>query len=256
MSFAIYLGSLVITFIAHVGRLFILIGRMIITIPLFLKNVRLTTQQMLYMGVNSLPLVIFTSIFTGGVTAVQAAYQFRGVVPMTYLGGAVGKAVVIELGPVLTALVIAGRVGASIAAELGTMKVTEQIDALETMAIDPVRYLVVPRFISGVIMLPVLTIFSNFIAILGGLAVSVWFLDLSTYSFLNSLRMFFDIQDLTGGLLKSVVFGAIISIIGCYNGFDTSGGAEGVGRSTTRAVVVSSILILLADYGIASLVFG
>jgi phospholipid/cholesterol/gamma-HCH transport system permease protein len=175
---------------------------------------------------------------------------------MTYLGGAVGKAVVIELGPVLTALVIAGRVGASIAAELGTMKVTEQIDALEAMAIDPVRYLVMPRFVSGIIMLPVLTIFSNFIAILGGLAVSVWFLDLSTYSFLNSLKMFFDMHDLFGGLLKSVAFGAIIAIIGCYNGLQTSGGAEGVGKSTTRAVVVSSILILLADYGIASLVFG
>lgn len=105
-------------------------------------------------------------------------------------------------------------------------------------------------------MLPVLTIFSDFIAIIGGLAVSVWFLDISTYSFLNSLKMFFEMQDLFGGLLKSIAFGAIISIIGCYNGFDTSGGAEGVGISTTRAVVVSSILILLADYGIASLVFG
>jgi len=105
-------------------------------------------------------------------------------------------------------------------------------------------------------MLPMLTIFANFIAIIGGLAVSVWFLDLTTYSFLNSLKMFFDLQDLFGGLLKSVAFGAIISIIGCYNGFNTTGGAEGVGRSTTRAVVVSSILILLADYGIASLVFG
>lgn len=256
MSFVSYLGKLVITFIAHVGRLFIMIGRVVITLPLTYKNARLTTRQMLYMGVNSLPLVVFTSLFTGGVAAVQAAYQFRGVVPLTYLGGAVGKAVVIELGPVLTGLVIAGRVGASIAAELGTMKVTEQIDALETMAIDPVRYLVAPRFISGVVMLPVLTIFSNFIAIMGGLAVSVWFLDLSTYSFLNSLKMFFDLQDLFGGLLKSVAFGAIISIIGCYNGFETSGGAEGVGLSTTRAVVVSSILILLADYGIASLVFG
>jgi phospholipid/cholesterol/gamma-HCH transport system permease protein len=251
-----YLGNLVIRFIEHVGRLFILVSRLILSLPLFAKNLHLIVIQMLQMGVNSLPLVIFTSLFTGGVTAVQAAYQFRGIVPMTYLGGAVGKAVVIELGPVLTALVIAGRVGASIAAELGTMKVTEQIDALEAMAIDPVRYLVMPRFVSGIIMLPVLTIFSNFIAILGGLAVSVWFLDLSTYSFLNSLKMFFDMHDLFGGLLKSVAFGAIIAIIGCYNGLQTSGGAEGVGKSTTRAVVVSSILILLADYGIASLVFG
>lgn len=256
MNLISYLGYLVIRFIEHVGRLSILIGQLVLSLRLFPKNLGLISQQMLYMGVNSLPLVLFTSLFTGGVTAVQAAYQFRGIVPMTYLGGAVGKAVVIELGPVLTALVIAGRVGASIAAELGTMKVTEQIDALETMAINPVRYLVMPRFVSGIVMLPVLTVFSNFIAILGGQAVSVWFLDLTTYNFLNSLKMFFELQDLFGGLLKSIAFGAIISIIGCYNGFATSGGAEGVGKSTTRAVVVSSILILLADYGIASLVFG
>jgi phospholipid/cholesterol/gamma-HCH transport system permease protein len=220
------------------------------------KNPYLTSEQMLFMGVNSLPLVIFTSVFTGAVSAVQASYQFQNFIPMRYLGTAVGKAVIIELGPVLTALVVAGRVGASIAAELGTMRVTEQIDALETMALDPVRYLVVPRFLAGIIMLPVLTIIADLVAILGGLAVAVWFLDLTSYTFLNGVRLFFDLQDLFAGLVKSIVFGGIISLIGCFQGFRTLGGAEGVGFSTTRAVVVSSILILLSDYIIASIIFG
>lgn len=233
-----------------------LFKNIVVNLPAAFRRVRLVFEQMLAMGVNSLPLVLVTSVFTGGVSAVQAAYQFSDYVPMRYLGTAVGKAVVIELGPVLTALVVAGRVGASIAAELGTMKVTEQIDALETLALDPVRYLVVPRFVAGFSMLPVLVIFSDFIAILGGLAVSVFFLGISSYTFLNGLKMFFHLSDVFGGLVKALVFGGIIAVIGCYQGFRTEGGAEGVGKSTTRAVVLSSVLILISDYIIASLLFG
>jgi phospholipid/cholesterol/gamma-HCH transport system permease protein len=211
---------------------------------------------MLYMGVNSIPLVFLTSLFTGAVTSVQAAYQFTDLLSMRYLGSAVGKAVIIELGPVLTALVVTGRVGASIAAELGTMKVTEQIDALESMALNPTEYLVVPRFVSGLLMLPVLTIFADFIAILGGLAVAVSFLNVTSHTFLTSVKSFFEMTDLLAGLTKSFAFGAIISIIGCFQGFKTTGGAEGVGRSTTMAVVVASVLILITDYILASLIFG
>jgi phospholipid/cholesterol/gamma-HCH transport system permease protein len=249
-------GSGILKFIAGVGSFSILIGRIVKSLPYFLKKPRLTSEQMLIMGVASLPLVIFTSVFTGAVSAVQAAYQFKNIIPLTYLGGAVGKAVVIELGPVLTALVIAGRVGASIAAEIGTMKVTEQIDALETMALDPVKFLAVPRFVSGIIMLPILTIFADFIAIMGGLFVAVFFLDLNSYTFLNSLKRFFELFDLFGGLLKAGIFGAIIAVVGCYHGFRTSGGAEGVGLSTTRAVVYSSVLILIADYVVAHILFA
>ena len=234
----------------------IMVKNLVINLPAAFGHIRLVFEQMLVMGVNSLPLVIFTSIFTGGVSAVQAAYQFSDYVPMRYLGTAVGKAVVIELGPVLTALVVAGRVGAGIAAELGTMKVTEQIDAMETLALDPIKYLVVPRFVAGFFMVPILVIFADFVAVLGGLAVSVFFLKLSSYTFLNGLRMFFHLTDIFGGLVKAFVFGSIISIIGCYQGFRTEGGAEGVGRSTTRAVVLSSVLILVSDYIIASLLFG
>jgi len=127
---------------------------------------------------------------------------------------------------------------------------------LETMALDPVRYLVVPRFMAGIIMLPVLTIFADLVALLGALAVAVWFLDLTSYTFLNGVKLFFDLQDLFGGLVKSITFGGIIAVIGCFQGFRTSGGAEGVGFSTTRAVVLSSILILLMDYAIATIIFG
>ena len=243
-------------FFEDVGGISILIKNIILGLPGSFKRFHLIVEQMLYMGVNSLPLILVTSIFTGGVASVQAAYMFSDYVPMRYLGTAVGKSVIMELGPVLTALVVAGRVGASIAAELGTMKVTEQIDALETLALDPVKYLVTPRFVSGIIMLPVLTVFSDFIAILGGLLVSVVFLNVSSYTFLNGLKLFFHMRDLWAGLLKALVFGGIITLVGCYQGFKTEGGAEGVGRSTTRAVVLASVMILITDYILASFLFG
>jgi phospholipid/cholesterol/gamma-HCH transport system permease protein len=245
-----------LTFFEEIGAVAILIKDIFVTLPRVFRSFHLTIEQMLSMGVNSLPLVLITSIFTGAVSSVQAAYQFSDYVPMRYLGTAVGKAVIIELGPVLTALVVAGRVGAGIAAELGTMRVTEQIDALETLALDPTRYLVVPRFVSGIIMLPVLTIFSDFVALLGGLGVAVFFLDVSSHTFLNGVKLFFHLRDLFGGLFKALVFGGIIAIVGCYQGFRTRGGAEGVGRSTTRAVVLSAVLILIFDYVIASIFFG
>jgi phospholipid/cholesterol/gamma-HCH transport system permease protein len=249
-------GRKTLTFFEDVGGLAILIKRVFLGLPFVFRRFRLTSEQMLLMGVNSLPLVALVSVFTGGVSAVQAVYQISDYVPMRYLGTAVGKAVMIELAPVLTALVVAGRVGAAIAAELGTMKVTEQIDALETLALDPVKYLVIPRFIAGLLMLPVLTIFADTIAILGGLGVSAVSLHVSPHMFLNGLKDFFKMMDLTSGLLKAFVFGSIISIIGCYQGFKTTGGAEGVGRSATRAVVISSGLILISDYVVASILFG
>ncbi|MCK4271056.1 ABC transporter permease [bacterium] len=250
-----FIGRKFISFIEHVGGVFVLLGRVLKSLPWLFGNLGLVVEQMSQMGVNSLPLVLITSIFTGAVSAIQAAYQFQDFVPMRYLGTAVGKAVVIELGPVLTALVVAGRVGASIAAELGTMKVTEQLDALKTLAIDPVPFLVSPRFIAGLAMLPILTIMSDFIAIMGGYTVALLFLDITSNTFLSGLKMFFHFRDVIAGLVKALVFGGIISTIGCYQGFQTKGGAKGVGRSTTKAVVISMVLILIGDYVIASLVF-
>jgi phospholipid/cholesterol/gamma-HCH transport system permease protein len=206
-------------------------------------------------GIGSIPLVLVTSLFVGAVTAVQAAYQFHGYVPLKYIGTVVGKSVILELGPVLTALVVGGRVSASIAAELGTMKVTEQIDAMEMIAIDPVENLVMPRVIGATFMLPVLTIFSDFLAILGAMVVANVSLHVGFSAFGSGLKLLFRTQDMAGGLMKTFVFGFIIALMGCYHGFETRGGAEGVGIATMKAVVSACLLILISNYFLASLIF-
>jgi len=175
---------------------------------------------------------------------------------LRYLGVVIGKSVVIELGPVLTALVVGGRVGASIAAELGTMKVTEQIEALETLAIDPVRYLGSPRLIAAVVMLHVITVFSDLIAIMGGFVVAYAGLDINTHVYFNSIKVHLTSGDVLSGLVKAFFFGGIIAMMGCYHGMQTRGGAEGVGIATTKAVVSSCLLILVTDYILASLLFS
>lgn len=220
-----------------------------------LPAARLVAQQMGVIGVDSLWLVIVVSLFTGAVAAVQAAYQLTAVVPLKYLSGVILRSVVIELGPVLTGLVIGGRVGASIAAELGTMKVTEQIDALRAMGISPMRHLVAPRVLAAIVMLPVLTVYADAIAIFGGYVVAVAVVNVPSPVFLQGLREFFEMKDLLSGLVKAVFFGNIIGMMGCYHGFQAEGGAEGVGRATTMAVVSSCVLILILDYILASVLF-
>jgi phospholipid/cholesterol/gamma-HCH transport system permease protein len=167
----------------------------------------------------------------------------------------IAKSVFIELGPVLTALVVGARVSASFAAEIGTMRVTEQIDALETLAIRPVRFLVVPRLVAAFFMMPVITIFADMIAIMGGMAVAVARVGISTNTFTRGMKLMFDADDIYGGLLKSFVFGAIIAISGCFYGFQTTGGAEGVGVATTKAVVACCVMILVTDYFLAEVIF-
>jgi phospholipid/cholesterol/gamma-HCH transport system permease protein len=250
-----YVGRTITSFLEDVGAASMLLASALKAIPGAIREKEQTVEQMLRIGIGSIPLVLVTSIFTGGVAAVQAAYQFQDYVPMRYIGTVIGKSVVIELGPVLTALVIGGRVGASIAAELGTMKVTEQIDALETLAISPIKYLVAPRLIAGMIMLPVVTVFADFLAIMGGWMVALVGIGVSTHTFFSGLRIFFHASDVFNGLVKAVFFGAIISMMGCYHGLRTEGGAEGVGIATMRAVVSSCLLILITDYILASLLF-
>jgi phospholipid/cholesterol/gamma-HCH transport system permease protein len=241
--------------VAEVGRVAQLIGETFRLLIPGLRSFRLVVQQMSAIGVNSLWLVVVVSIFTGAVSAVQAAYQFSSVVPLKYIGSVIMRSVIIELGPVLTALVVGGRVGASIAAELGTMRVTEQIDALSAMAINPVRYLVVPRVVSAIVMLPVLTVFANAIAIFGGFVVSVTTVGVTPHVYVSGLKDFFYMKDLMSGLIKAVFFGGIIGWMGCYHGFRTEGGAEGVGLATTRAVVSSCVLVLIVDYVLANVLF-
>lgn len=244
------LGSL-----ADLGRSGLLLGRILRSMFQIPRSLRLIVRQMFIIGNGSIPLVLVTSVFTGAVATIQAHYQFQDYVPIRFLGTVVAKSVVIELGPVLTALVVGARVGASIAAELGTMRVTEQIDALEMMAIDPVRYLAMPRFVAACIMLPVLTIFSDAIAISGGALVATTSLDVTPKIFSDGLRFLFDAKDVWGGLIKAFCFGALIALSGCVNGFHARGGAAGVGEAAMRAVVMSSLLVLVTDYVLAAVIF-
>jgi phospholipid/cholesterol/gamma-HCH transport system permease protein len=208
---------------------------------------RLVITQMARIGVDSLPIALFIAAFTGIVLALQASYTFTGAVPLYFVGILVQKTMLLELGPVLTGLALAGRVGANIAAELGTMKVTEQIDALETLAYDPLAYLVVPRVLAGVIMFPVVVVFANAMGITAGWAASINLLDLPTPEFIRGARLFYQPFDVTFSLIKATSFGLAVTTIGSYFGFHAIGGAEAVGRATTQAVVVASMLILVLD---------
>jgi phospholipid/cholesterol/gamma-HCH transport system permease protein len=208
---------------------------------------RLLIVQMARIGVNSLPIALFIAAFTGIVMALQASYTFTGAIPLYFVGTLVGKTIILELGPVLTGLALAGRVGANIAAELGTMKVTEQIDALETLAYDPIAYLVVPRVLAGILMFPVVVAFADAIGVLGGWFTALQLLDMSSAEFARGLRLFFVPFDVEFSMIKAASFGLAVTSVGCFFGFMTRGGAEGVGVSTTRAVVVSSMLILVLD---------
>ncbi|HEY0305781.1 MAG TPA: ABC transporter permease [Longimicrobiales bacterium] len=208
---------------------------------------RMLAVHMARLGVESLPIALFIAGFTGIVLSLQASYTFTGAVPEYFVGTLVGKTIILELGPVLTGLALAGRVGANIAAEIGTMRVTEQIDALETLGYNPAAYLVVPRILAGVLMFPIIVAFADVVGIIGGWITALNLLDMSTPQFVRGLRLFFDPFDVRYSLIKAASFGLAVTSIGCYYGFTTAGGAEAVGRSTTQAVVVSSMLILVLD---------
>lgn len=249
------LGRKTISFVEEIGQISKLLFRIITSSRRFIRDRALIFEQMAHIGTDSLPLVLIIGLFTGMVSAWQAAYQFRGMISFSLIGGAVSRAIFIELGPVLCAIVIAGRVGASIAAEIGTMKVTEQIDALETLAINPIRYLAMPRFLAAIMMMPVLVVFANGIALMGAFLVSNFFLELTPQVFFGSVQRFFETKDIVSGLVKSVFFGGVTSLLGCHIGFATRGGAEGVGLSTIRSFVLSSAMILILDYMLWILIF-
>lgn len=235
-------------FFSDIGNFAVLFVNVILNLHRVFKDRKLIIEQMRHVGVNSLFLVAIIGIFTGAVSAMQAAYQIKGLIPLTYLGSATTKAIIIELGPVLAAIVLAGRVGASISAELGTMKVTEQIDALEAMAINPVRYLAMPRIVATTIVMPLLGIYGSAIAIFGSYVVSSAFIGISGETFMNGFRRAFEMQDLWAAMVKELFFGLSISSIGCFVGFSTTGGAEGVGLSTIKSFVISAAMILILDY--------
>mgnify|MGYP002623966673 FL=1 len=203
--------------------------------------------QMSHLGVDSLTIVSLTLLFTGVVFTLQTAHEFIRFGAQSTVGGIIAIAIGRELGPVLVGVVCAGRVGAAITAEISTMKVTEQIDALRVMAVSPVNYLIVPRMIACMIAVPLLTVFGDIIGVLGGWVVATQYSGISSYLFINSIKMFATIHDLTGGMIKAIFFGNVIAVLGCYYGLNCPNGAEGVGIATTRTVVTSIIVIFILN---------
>lgn len=249
------LGEVIIKFAGQLGSILLLtyntVKQMVLP-PLEIRNI---FKQMLEIGVRSLPVVLITAVFTGMVFALQTYTGFKRFGAESLVGSVVALSMTRELGPVLTSLIVAGRAGAAMAAELGTMRVTEQIDALETLATNPVKYLIVPRFLSGVTMLPSLTIIADIIGILGGYVVTVGLFGVSSVVYWKRTWDYLEMNDIYSGLIKACFFGASIAIISCHRGFYTSGGAEGVGKATTGAVVLSSMTILISDYFLSAWLF-
>jgi phospholipid/cholesterol/gamma-HCH transport system permease protein len=210
-------------------------------------------EQMERIGVRSLLVTFVTTLFTGMVLALQTAYSLPQIGVKYYIGTVVAKSLVRELGPVLVALVVGGRIGAGMTAELGTMKVSEQIDALRSLAVDPVRRLVAPRVLATMTMLPALTMLGNLVGILGGLIIGVTTLDLSAGFYWNDVLTSLTLEDVWSGLGKAVVFGYFIAIVACRNGLTSTGGADGVGRATTRTVVMGAMLTLISDFFLTEL---
>lgn len=234
-------------FLVYIGRLSILLGQTIYYLITKKPRFELIYKQFVKVGLESCPLVFLTSIFTGIVIALQSSYQMQKLSVEIYIASLVALSVVRELGPVITGLVVAGRVGASVSAELGTMNVTEQIDALESMATDPVEYLVVPRFLALLLMLPILTVYADIVGILGGFLIGVTKLNIGVNQYLRLTFEALSMKDIYCGFTKPFVFAIIIALISCQEGFLTKGGAEGVGRATTRTVVNTFVLIIMAD---------
>ena len=224
-----------------------------VTPPFRIKEWMRQAEQI---GVRSLSVAAITTVFTGMVLALQTAYSLPGLGVKYYIGTVVSKSVVRELGPVLTALIVGGRIGSGMTAELGTMKVTEQIDALRSMATDPVRELVVPRLAATLLMLPALTIIGDGLGVLGGLAIATLQLNITAGFYLNDVFSSLSMNDVMSGVGKSFFFGYFIAIIGCYNGLHAKGGADGVGRATTNTVVMAAIMVLVSDFFLTKLFYS
>jgi phospholipid/cholesterol/gamma-HCH transport system permease protein len=243
------------SFFTEMGRFVQMTGRVFAWTPRPPYDWRELLRQMIRVGVGSTPVVLLTAMFTGGVLALQTFSVLRRFSAESYVGTLVALSMVRELSSVLSGLIVAGRAGSAMGAELGSMRVTEQIDALEVMATDPVHYLVVPRVWAATLTMPLLVVLADGIGILGGYLVSVVLMGANPVSYLNTTFQFMDLRDLFSGLIKAAVFGMLLAIIGCQQGFYTTGGAQGVGRSTTRAVVLASMAILISDFFLTKILF-
>lgn len=250
-NFLARIGRSVLNFIGEYGQITMLLTSVIRYFPRAIRDRRLVIEQMSIIGADSLPLVILIGAFTGAIAGLEATLLFSKFnligIARPFLGASIATAVFTELTPVLTALVIAGRVGGAMAAQIGTMQVTEQIDALEMMAIDKDRFLAMPRILGALLMMPLLAVFSNVVAMAGAYFLVAFKYGFTSYEFFHSVVLYFKISEVVISLTKSFIFGGVTALIGCHVGFRTSGGAEGVGNSTVRAFTISAALILIID---------
>ena len=250
------LGSPLANFIKRIGELSLFIIQSVsncVTPPIYLKNL---IKQMVDIGFYSLPVVALTTVFAGMVIALQTNAGFSSYGAESAVASVVLIAVTRELAPVFSGLMVAGRIGAAMAAEIGTMRVTEQIDALSTLSTNPFKYLVTPRLLAGILVLPLLVLIGDIIGIFGGYTVAIYQLDYNAANYINTTINELQSIDVITGLIKGAVFGFIIALMGCYNGYKSKGGAQGVGNATTNAVVSSSILILICNYIITGMIFA
>jgi len=234
--------------VAELGRFFLVFARVMAWTPRPPYDWRQLLRQMVRVGVESVPVILLTAMFTGAVLALQSFSVLARFNAESFVGSLVALSLVLELSPVIGGLIIAGRVGSSMGAEIGTMRVTEQIDALEVMATDPVHYLMVPRVWALVAMLPLLVLMGDVVGMAGGYLVAVVLMGANPVVYIESSFRYMDLWDLAQGLIKAAFFGLLVGVVGCQKGFYTSGGAEGVGRATTRSVVAASIAILISDF--------
>lgn len=240
------IGAFVLDFLEYVGEV------MLLTVETFhqlrrLPRMRHVLTQMSHLGVDSLSIVTLTMLFTGMVMTLQIGHEFVRFGAQSTIGGVITIAIGRELGPVLVGVVCAGRVGSAITAEISTMKVTEQIDALRVMATNPIGYLIVPRMLACVVMIPLLTVFGDAVGVVGGWIIATQYTGISSHLYLDSIDMFVITHDITGGLVKAAFFGVIIAVLGCYYGLHAPDGAEGVGKATTRSVVAAIVVIFMAN---------
>ncbi len=249
------LGSWILRSLEAVGSVLLMFAKFVAWsfVPPFRWGLLL--KQMEFVGVKSTAVVVLTGAFTGMVLALQTDHGLKPVGAEAYIGTVVTLSMFRELGPVLTSLMVAARAGSSMAAELASMRVTEQIDALHALAVEPIKYLVVPRIWASIIMVPLLTGIADFFGILGGYVVSVHLLSVNPILFTRNAVLYSEIADLGNGLIKAATFGLILSLVSCFTGFYAKGGAEGVGKATTTAVVTSAMLIIAADYFLTAIMF-
>jgi phospholipid/cholesterol/gamma-HCH transport system permease protein len=250
------IGRVLLRVLEEFGRSFQMLGRVAAWAPRPPYDVPELLRQMVRVGVDSVPVVFVTTLFTGMVMALQTFNGFARFHAESLVGSVVALSLTRELSPVLTGLMVTGRVGSAMAAELGTMRVTEQIDALTALATEPVQYLIVPRVAASILMLPLLVVMGDAVGIYGGYFVAVQLLGANPVSYIdNSFKYLYVGDDIVSGIIKAAVFGLIFSLIACVRGYYTEGGAEGVGRSTTRAVVSGSLTILVADFFLTKILF-